>query len=382
MIKIFLTGDNHIGLSYSRYSDKAEDLAECRISAFQGMAECAVKEQCDIFAITGDLFNSHSVGSSEIEKLIKCLSVFHGKVLIIPGNHDYCSDEIDLWREFEEKASGRLDCLVMTEYRPFNLKIRDESVIIFPAFCKSEHSEPGRNNLGWIREYFSENLSNNAYKIGMAHGAIQGVSPDRDKIYFMMTRDELNNIPVDVWLIGHTHVPYPNSLSTEFETISNNKIFNAGSHMQTDVADKNSEGQCFIIELNKFNDKKIIRAKKFLSGPVRFYRLEINVSGQDLSMVLDDELRNIQDNSVVELILTGFLRNEDFANRDNIIHDFLGRFIGTKYDERGVIQIVDDKMIKEFPENSFNYKFLANIINQENYSREEAYMAYSLIKSL
>lgn len=389
MIRIFLTGDNHIGLSYSRYGDKAEFLADCRISAFKNMAEKAAQEQCDIFAITGDLFhNNYGVADAEINKLIDYLSAFHGKILILPGNHDYSGDGVNLWRDFDDKANGRIDYIIMTEHKPFKFNIRGESVIIYPACCKTEHSERGKNNLDWIKEFFAKNNNDDlksAYKIGMAHGSIKGVSIDSDERYFMMTRDELNAVPVDLWLIGHTHVPYPQSLSAEYEIMREN-IFNAGSHMQTDVADKNSEGQCFIIELDNSGadggDKKIIRAKKFLSGPVRFYRIEENMSGQPLENFLNGEFINISDNSIIDLILSGFLRREDFENRREIIKALLIRFEYYKYDERDVMPIIDKEILSEFPENSFVYKFLDNILNDETCGLEEAYMAYSLIKSI
>ena len=55
MIRIFMTGDNHIGLKYASH-ENAGILAESRINAFAGMVEEANSEKCDLFVITGDLF--------------------------------------------------------------------------------------------------------------------------------------------------------------------------------------------------------------------------------------------------------------------------------------------------------------------------------------
>ena len=30
-----------------------------------------------------------------------------------------------------------------------------------------------------------------------------------DKNYYFMSKKELEDIPVDIWLLGHTHVDYP-----------------------------------------------------------------------------------------------------------------------------------------------------------------------------
>ena len=44
MLKIFMTGDNHIGLKYAKYGEKAAFLAEKRISAFRDMVKKANEE--------------------------------------------------------------------------------------------------------------------------------------------------------------------------------------------------------------------------------------------------------------------------------------------------------------------------------------------------
>ncbi|MBQ3625266.1 MAG: metallophosphoesterase [Synergistaceae bacterium] len=378
MIKIFLTGDNHIGRGF-KY-DKADELGELRLNAFKTMADKAAEEQCDIFVIAGDLFeNNYNYSQHEIESLINNLKSFHGKILILPGNHDFDSENINLWRELESKAEGKINFKILNEFKVYELNVRDERVMIFPAYCDSEHSPQGKNNLDWIKEYFNNNnnLDNNIYKIGIAHGAIEGETPDADRKYFMMSKDELNNINVDVWLIGHTHAPFPKYLSLELELINNNKIFNAGSHMQNDIND-GSEGQCFIIELN--NDKSI-KAKKFLSGPVNFKKFDIDLNGQDLNQELDNALGSLKDNYVVELNLTGFINKNDFDNRLNIINKNLERFIDYEINYQELRPIIDQNILKEFSENSFAYKFLNNIMAEPD-NNAEAYMAYSLIKSL
>ena len=130
---------------------------------------------------------------------------------------------------------------------------------MYPAHCTSLHSAPGENNLGWIKE---EDIGGDgAYYIGIAHGAVEGETIDNEGAYFLMKRAELESIPVDAWLIGHTHVPFPKNLKAE-EYTACEKIFNAGTHVQTDVA-CNTEGQCFIIEIA---GNKAVKAKKFISG--------------------------------------------------------------------------------------------------------------------
>ena len=107
MLKVFVTGDNHIGLKYASH-EQAAVLASCRITAFEGMVETANQENCALFVITGDLFeNTYSVSKREIKILLDALSCFKGTVVVLPGNHDYYDKEVKLWQYFKDvMASG------------------------------------------------------------------------------------------------------------------------------------------------------------------------------------------------------------------------------------------------------------------------------------
>ena len=82
MIKIFVTGDNHIGLKYASH-EQAAVLAQSRIAAFDGMVQAANDEECALFVITGDLFeNTYGVSKREIKTLLDKLSIFKGTVAV------------------------------------------------------------------------------------------------------------------------------------------------------------------------------------------------------------------------------------------------------------------------------------------------------------
>ena len=57
MLKIFQTGDNHIGLKYASHQ-QAEVLKSARVNAFERMVDAANRECCALFVITGDLFEN------------------------------------------------------------------------------------------------------------------------------------------------------------------------------------------------------------------------------------------------------------------------------------------------------------------------------------
>ena len=71
MLKIFLTGDNHIGLKYASH-EKSSVIISKRTGAFSDMVSAANKEGCGLFVIAGDLFeNTRGVPKKDIAKYLK-----------------------------------------------------------------------------------------------------------------------------------------------------------------------------------------------------------------------------------------------------------------------------------------------------------------------
>ena len=232
MIKLFVTGDIHVGLKYDRYPEIREQLIRSRFECLKRCVEQAEKEHCDFFVITGDLFDKVSnVAKKDVRQVVEILSAFDGRVIVLPGNHDYYTGEEAVWNDFlEEMRKNPGNIILVREFKPLSFDAGDETVTFYPAFCQSKHAE--ENNLGWIK---AAELDEADYHVGLAHGAIHGLTPDMKNEYFLMTERELNNIPVDAWLIGHTHIPYPGDLKEDTETVGRT-IFNAGTPEQTDLA--------------------------------------------------------------------------------------------------------------------------------------------------
>ena len=371
MLRVFVTGDNHIGLKYASH-EQAAVLSSSRITAFEGMVKTANQEYCALFVITGDLFeNTYSVSKKEIKTLLDALSCFNGTVVVLPGNHDYYDKDVKVWQYFKDVMSSYDNIMLLTDYHPYKLLADGEDVVLYPALCTSLHSAPGQNNLDWIKETDIEN--DGAYHIGIAHGAVDGETIDNEGQYFLMKRSELDNIPVDVWLIGHTHVPFPRNLTEDYTT--GNKIFNAGTHVQTDVS-CNTEGLCFIVEID--NDKTV-KAKKITSGNLHFYRKNITVTAGEMENIINRELADIDNNSVVDIILTGAVSAEEYEEKHTIIDNALSRFVEGTYNYYALSKLISKELIEsEFPETSFSAGFLTSLLDEP----KEAQLAYELLKSL
>ena len=369
MLRIFLTGDNHIGLRYAGHEASAE-LTAARIDAFAGMVEAANENGCELFVVAGDLFERlRGIAKRDVKAVVDALSRFNGTVAVLPGNHDYYSPDAKLWQDFSDCAQAADNIMLLKEYRPYHVSAGDNDVVLYPALCTSMHSAPGENNLGWIKE---AEIDPSVFNIGIAHGAVEGETIDSEGLYFLMSRAELEAIPLDVWLIGHTHVPFPALTDSYTES---GRIFNAGTHVQTDV-NCNCAGQCFIIELS---DDKSVRARQVETGNLRFYRKSIALSPETMEDTLRRELSALGDNSVVVLRLSGSVTTDEYDARHELLEELLGRFIEGTYSDAELSRLISEEIIDaEFAETSFAAGFLKDLLDEP----KEAQLAYELLKSL
>ena len=374
MIKLFVTGDNHIGINYNSMPHLKQELIESRFETLERMVKKADEVNCDLFLVTGDLFDKVTGITKEfVKRTADILSTFGGDVVIIPGNHDYYTEGVDIWKKFDQVKGS--NTILLNKYEEYPITVGDNKVVFYPAFCDSKNSE--NNKLDWIK---SSVMDSNAYNIGMAHGAVEGITPDTKKQYFYMSRSELDAIPVDVWLIGHTHLQYPDNLS-EDKDIEGYRIFNAGTHEQEDLGD-NTEGVGFIITLDKQSSGTKVLARKFVSGKFRFVRNIIAMTPAS-STTLKDEFDALKEkygsNYIVDVILKGVVKPDEFADRQKIYDDFES---AVKYlqvnDDDLCEEITSAKIREEYAETSFAAMFLEKLIEEDDPATLQ--IAYDLVK--
>ncbi|MGI5889148.1 MAG: metallophosphoesterase family protein [Oscillospiraceae bacterium] len=375
MLSIFLTGDNHFGREYehSEYTPEVrERLRESRFLSLEDAVNAANRDDADIFAVSGDLFDRINVGRRTVGRVVDILSHFDGQVLVLPGNHDFYSGSEEVWTNFEVCTAENDRIILLKECRPYEVKTDAGNVVVYPAPCNGKHSD--NNMLGWIKEQTFPD--DGAYRIGMAHGAIEGVSPDRERRYFLMTPQELGSIPVDVWLIGHTHIEYPADLSTEKFT-SCGKIFNAGTHQPLDKSE-NCEGSCFEIQL----DNGGVTARKVHTGRLAFDTsiLKLNASPEDYTCLKDKLLKLVkghEDDTLFSVTLEGTITPEEYAEREEIYSELRDRCLWFSANDSGLSMIYTEKRIDdEYPETSFANRLLKRLLSDP----VEVRMADELLK--
>ncbi len=364
LVKIFHTADLHIGMKFNGYPEPIRSkLQEARSEVLTRMVQRANEENCDLLVIAGDLFhNIKGIDKGTIARTAEQLNGFLGEcVLILPGNHDYDNDMIELWDIFKKNASDKI--LLLKEESTVSLADYGLNVMVYPAPCRSKHSVT--NNIGWIR---TEALDPVMINIGLAHGALQGISPDMERSYFYMEHKELEDLPMDLWLLGHTHVPYPDSPS-----VKDWRIFNPGTP-EPDGLDCRHEGHAWLITLD---EEKSVRGELIRTGRYRFQDLEYEAaSGADLDLLRDALTGEGSLETIARIRLAGRLTEDDFIYRQEIYKKLEQELAYLLIDDSDLgIKITPEKIEQEFTRGSFPSQFLNALADDE----EALQIAYELI---
>lgn len=364
-LKIFLTGDNHIGLKFNKYPNEIrQDLIDARIENLKKLITSANEEKCQLFVIAGDLFDNTRVAQKEVERAAKALNEFEGTVLVMPGNHDYYDDMTELWKQFR-KHSGD-NTVFLNEWKAHSLEDYDIDAAIYPAYCNKKHSD--QNCLGWTKEIINKPQAK--WHIGIAHGSLQGLSPDLENKYYTMSEKELEGIDMDLWLLGHTHIPYPIE-----KEVFNRKIYNAGTP-EPDGLDCRHSGNAWIITIN---EEKQVQAKQIETGLYRFYDLDKEISSTQCLEKLKSEILSEDDSKrIVRLNLTGRIERAMLNELQTIYQEIQDKIICLMVDESNLKpKISNEDIEKEYTKDSFPYQILSKLMDEDE---EALQLAYDLIR--
>lgn len=362
-VNIFHTGDIHLGMKFNSYSDLIRnDLANARYESLENMIYKSNDLNSNLFVIAGDLFNNLQVGKKDIEKTINILNKFNGQaILVLPGNHDYDNNVSELWKHFSNLESEKI--ILLNENKIYNLSNYGLDINVYPAACYNKHSK--ENNLQWIKE---EEIDQKNINILIAHGALEGLSPDIEGNYYYMSKSELENINVDLCLIGHTHIRYP-----YVDEINNNKIFNAGTH-EPDGLDYKDTGSAWFISLNKEENS----ARKINTGKYKFIDTKISVNSDEELIAEFENLSNLKlDNKIIRLKISGRISKDAYGNLNKLYSSLESKAYHLIIDDEKLKEKIDEDTInKEFTKGSFPYEFLNRLIDD----KEALQVAYELIR--
>ena len=368
-LKIFHTSDLHIGMKFMHYPDDLRDsLIEARFKCLETMVKQANDHGCQLFVVAGDLFEKQNISKRDIIRVKSILTGFAGgTVCLLPGNHDYINDSTDLWHTFEQDLPDNI--LILKEEKPYYLREKDHDITLYPAPCHAKHSVD--NNLAWMSDITTS--PDNGYRIGIAHGALEGISPDLSGQYYSMSLNELNFLPIHLWLLGHTHLPYPAD-----EQTTATKCFNAGTP-EPDGMDCRHRGTAWLI---KVSDEQVIEARQLNTGIYRFIdNAETLTDEASLQRVSEKYLTQEAGSVLLRLTLDGYVSDEIFESRHNVYRHMEEKLAYLKVLDQSLrVKFSTERIRSQFTEGSLPAVLLQELV--ASHGEDTAHLAYELIREV
>jgi DNA repair protein SbcD/Mre11 len=365
-LKLLHTADLHIGMTFSSrgYPEEVRrQLIEARFEALARLVERANAEQCRLLVVAGDLFHRTNMAAGAVARVVKILARFAGCAAVLPGNHDYYEPYGTLWKEFRDGAFDGL--VLLAEPRPYPLHDHGIEAVLYPAPCDRKHSP--QNRLGWIGDLRVR--PGGRWHIGVAHGAVQGVSPDFNEQYFPMAPAELAGLKLDHWCLGHTHVRFP-----DLAEAGRQPFFYSGTP-EPDGFDCRHGGQAWLAELDDAGGARCLSVE---TGRFRFREVERQVRDAACLAALRDELAAGGGNTLVKLKLSGTLPEEEYQSRGAWFAALREALLYLERDDGDLtVELTPAVIAARYPAGSFPYRLLERLA--ERGDREALQLAYRLI---
>jgi exonuclease SbcD len=368
-LRVFLTSDLHLGMKFPELPAAVrERLVEERFACLERMVALAGTERCDLLVVAGDLFHRVSAAKRDIERAADALSGFQGRcVAVLPGNHDYLSPDDELWRLFRARCGDSV--IVLDQSRPVFLAEHGIDACLYPGPCISLHSP--ESAVGWVRAAARDPSVH--VHIGVAHGSLEGVSPDFDSRYYPMTQARLLECGMDVWLLGHTHLPYPERAG------KGERIFYAGTPAP-DGFDCRHEGRAWILSLGERSSE--VDAQPISTGAIRFRDVQAAVHGAaDLDVLERAWTGEEAARTILRLRLSGRVTKEALGAMGEWSARISARLLHLELrDDELREEVTRDSIDRDFSPGSFPHTLLTRLADAND--QESLALAHEILEEV
>ncbi|MBQ9980702.1 MAG: DNA repair exonuclease [Oscillospiraceae bacterium] len=282
MIKILHAADFHLDSPLASLSDRkaVRRRGELRL-AVKAMVELSLEEEVDIILLSGDLFDSDAPFGGTGKMLAEELGRAGAKVFIAPGNHDYYSPTspyaLEKWPE---------NVHIFTKNTIEKVELPQLETTVYGAAFTAQTCLQS-NLAGFTAEGSGINV--------MALHAAIGTAEER---YNPVTTEQIAASGIDYLALGHTH-------DYSGPRTAGKTVYAYSGCIEGRGFDETGDKGVIIAEVEKGR-----ASLRFVPMSMRrYHRRELDVTGADISAILENEITCAED--IYRIYLTGSAEQPD-----------------------------------------------------------------------
>lgn len=287
------TADWQIGKQFANIQgDIAAFLREARFAAIKTIVALANHHQVDAILVAGDVFDANEVSDTTIRKTLNAMQGFTGPWVLLPGNHDSALAQ-SVWTRMNELAEKTENIILALE--PLPITLAQGQLHVLPAPLKQRHEF--RDLTEWFTTY---QVPESAFKVGLAHGSIEGFLPESAEIHNMISLQRTETAALDYLALGDWHGQLQVSA----------KAWYAGTPEQDRFHD-NEPGKALLVTLDK--KEAIPQVKPLDTGTYKWQRISLSLFAEQDIAALDALFKKLlpAEQQVLFLTLDGNLSLEN-----------------------------------------------------------------------
>jgi DNA repair exonuclease SbcCD nuclease subunit len=327
-MKFLHSADWQMGMKAVMLGEAGARVRDERLAAARRVIQAAQQHGVEFILLAGDLFEDNAVDRVLVQRVADILGAFEGPVFVLPGNHDPLVPG-SVWEHPSWRSASNVH--ILREETPFSIA----GGILYPCPVRERHS--GRNPVAWIPEG-----STDAFRIGLAHGTVEGVRQDEPD--YPIPRDAASRAGLDYLALGHWHsyAAYPGP-----EGIL--RMAYSGTHETTRFGERDS-GNVLVVEIPEPGARPFITRVR--TGGLEWMAMEREIREAGDLRAFRSEIEALSDpgNTLIHVTLMGLFGASERVEIDLIEGLLESRFLWGRLDAAGLVPSPkDDSWISRLP---------------------------------
>lgn len=343
-ISFIHTADWQIGKQFANIKgDIAAFLRVARFETIKTIANLANHHQVDAILVAGDVFDANEVSDTTIRKTLNAMQEYKGPWILLPGNHDPALAQ-SVWTRLSNLPEKTDNIILALDPRP--VFVAHDKLAILPAPLKLRHEF--RDLTHW---YDAFQAPSSSFKVGLAHGSIEGFLPESAEIHNMISYQRTETAKLDYLALGDWHGQLKVS----------NKAWYAGTPEQDRFHD-NEPGKVLLVRLKEQGKEPEVESLD--TGKYKWHRIPFDLyEAKDIG-ALNEHFSKFQSAAtrIILLNLNGNLSLENRQELDQLLSQWRAKFAMLEVNDINLKLSPSEQDLQDFQSSGFLSNTLSKLL--------------------